>query len=65
MTAIGKTREERLKELKQLASGPNGSGKLYSILTGNFIPFMKLPIGTLMIEAILGHEYPPGRPTPG
>jgi hypothetical protein len=53
-----KTREERREELKQLAGRPNGIDKLYLILTGNFIPFEKLPIGTLLIEAILGHEYP-------
>jgi hypothetical protein len=57
MTAIMKTREERREELKRLAAMPNGIDKLYSILTRNFIPFEKLPIGTLMIEAILDHEY--------
>jgi hypothetical protein len=58
MTAIMKTRDERQEELKQLAAMPNGINKLYLILTQNFIPFEKLPIGTLMIEAILDHEYP-------
>jgi hypothetical protein len=58
MIAIMKTREERRAELKQLAARPNGIGKLYLILTRNFIRFEKLPIGTLMIEAILDHEYP-------
>ena len=58
MTAIMKTREERREELKQLAAMPNGINRLYLILTLNFIPFEKLPIGTLMIEAILDHEYP-------
>jgi hypothetical protein len=58
MTATMKTREERREELKQLAAMPNGIDKLYLILTRNFIPFEKLPIGTLMIEAILHHEYP-------
>ena len=53
-----KTREERREELKRLAARPNGIDKLYLILTRNFIPFEKLPIGTLMIEAILDHEYP-------
>ena len=57
MTAIVKTREERRQELKRLAAAPNGIDKLYLILTRNFIPFEKLPIGTLMIEAILDHEY--------
>jgi hypothetical protein len=57
-TAIMKTREERREELKQLAAMPNGIDKLYLILTRNFIPFEKLPIGTLLIEAILDHEYP-------
>ena len=52
-----KTREERREELKRLAATPNGIDKLYSILTGNFIPFEKLPIGPLMIQAILDHEY--------
>ena len=61
MTAIMKTREERREELKRLAATPNGIDKLYSILTREFIPFEKLPIGTLMIEAILGHEYPGGK----
>ena len=55
-----KTRVERLGELKRLAVTPNGRDKLYAILTRNFIPFEKLPIGTLMIEAILDHEYPEG-----
>ena len=58
MTAFMKTREERREGLKQLAATPNGIDKLYLILTRNFIPFDKLPIGTLMIEAILDHEYP-------
>jgi hypothetical protein len=57
MIAIMKTREERRAELKQLAARPNGIDKLYLILTRNFILFEKLPIGTLMIEAILDHEY--------
>jgi len=30
----------------------------YSVLARNFIPFEKLPIGSLMVEAILAHEYP-------
>lgn len=58
MTAIMKTREERREELKQLAAMPNGIDKVYLILTRNFIAFEKLPIGTLMIEAILDNEYP-------
>ena len=53
-----RTSEERREELKQLATMPNGIDKLYLILTRNFIPFEKLPIGTLIIEAILDHEYP-------
>lgn len=57
MTAIMKTRDARREELKRLAATPNGIDKLYLILTRNFIPFQKLPIGTLMIEAILDHEY--------
>ena len=52
-----KTRDERREEMKRLAATPNGINKLYLILTRNFIPFKKLPIGTLMIEAILDHEY--------
>ena len=58
MTGIMKTREERREELKQLAAVPNGIDRLYLILTRNFIPFEKLPIGTLMIQAILDYEYP-------
>jgi len=58
MTGIMKTREERREELKQLAAMPNGIDRLYLILTRNFIPFEKLPIGTLMIQAILDYEYP-------
>ena len=61
MTAIVKTRGERREELKKVASMPNGIDKLYLILTRNFIRFEKLPIGTLLIEAILDHEYPEGR----
>jgi hypothetical protein len=53
-----KTREERREELKRLAARPNGIDKLYLILTQNFIPFEKLPIGTLMIQAMLDNEYP-------
>lgn len=53
-----KTREERREELKQLAAMPNGSMRLYMILSQNFIHFERLPIGILMIEAILDHEYP-------
>jgi hypothetical protein len=58
MTVTLKTREERREELKRLAAMPNGIDKLYLILTRNFIPFEKLPIGTLIIGAILDHEYP-------
>ena len=58
MPEIKKTREERLEELRRLADTANGSDKLYSILTRHFIPFDKLPIRTLIIEAILSHEYP-------
>jgi formate dehydrogenase maturation protein FdhE len=43
--------------LKRLEARPNGRDKLYSIMTMNFIPFQKLLIGALMIEAILDHEY--------
>ena len=57
MTAIMKTKEKRREELRRLWTSPNGIDKLYSILTRNFIPFEKLPIGTLMLEAILDHEY--------
>jgi hypothetical protein len=53
-----RTREERREELKKLAAGPNGLNHLYLILTRQFIPFEKLPLGTLMIEAILDSEYP-------
>jgi hypothetical protein len=52
------TRSERQEELKRLAATANGHDKLYAVLTSSFIPFYKLPIGTLMIEAILAHEYP-------
>jgi hypothetical protein len=58
MKAIMKRRERRRDELRQLAATPNGIDKLYLILTRHFIPFEKLPIGTLLIEAILDHEYP-------
>jgi hypothetical protein len=54
---IMQTKEERSGEVKRLAATPNGIDKLYAILTRNFIPFQKLPIGILMIEAILDHEY--------
>jgi hypothetical protein len=52
-TASMKTRDERREKLKRTAVIPNGIDKLYAILTRDFIPFEKLPIGTLMIEAIL------------
>ena len=52
------TRDERQVELKRLAGLPNGRDKLFAILTRGFIPFVKLPIPTLMIEAILDAEYP-------
>ena len=55
------TKEERRGELKRLVATPNGIDKVYAILTRNFIPFQKLPIGTLMIEAILDHDYPENR----
>jgi hypothetical protein len=58
MTATPKTRAERHAELRRLAASPNGLAKLYAILARGFIPFAKLPIGTLMIEAILDHECP-------
>lgn len=61
MKTTMKTREGRREQLKQLAGRPNGIDKLYSVLTKSFIPFDKLPIGTLMIEAILDHEYPENR----
>ncbi|HEV3079321.1 MAG TPA: hypothetical protein VGY66_06055 [Gemmataceae bacterium] len=47
--------------MKRFAAMPNGINKLYLILTQHFIPFEKLPLETLMIEAILDHEYPQGR----
>ena len=53
-----KTREEWREELKRLAARPNGIDKLSLILTRGFIPFEKLPNRTLMIQAILDHEYP-------
>ena len=58
MRAIVKTRQGRREELKRLVARPNGIDRLYLILTRHFITFEKLPIGTLMIEAILDHEYP-------
>jgi hypothetical protein len=58
MTTIVPSREERKLELKRIGALPNGRDKLFSILAGSFIPFTKMPIGTLMIEAILEHEYP-------
>lgn len=58
VTEILKTRQERHEELKRISAQSNGLDRLYSILTRNFIAFKKLPIGTLMIEAILDHEYP-------
>ena len=63
MTTLVRTREERKGELKRLGAMPNGIDKLHAILTRNFIPFEKLPIGTLMIETILDHEYPDKRVT--
>ena len=57
MAAMMKTRAERQEELIRLAATPNSFDKLYLILTRNFIPFEKLPLKTLMIEAILDHEY--------
>jgi len=53
-----KTREERRVELKRLGALPNGGDRLSMLLAQHFIPFKKLPIATLMIEAILDHEYP-------
>jgi hypothetical protein len=61
---IMETRDERRENLKRLAAMPNGIDKLYLILTGHFIHFDKLPIGTLMIEAILAHEYHDHQPGP-
>lgn len=58
MAVIQKTRDERQTELRQLAATPNGINKIYQILTTDCIPFAKLPIGTLLIETILDHEYP-------
>jgi hypothetical protein len=58
MTASRKTREERREELKRLAAKPNAIDRLYLILTRSFIPFEKLPVGTLMIKAILDYGYP-------
>jgi hypothetical protein len=50
------TRQERREELRRLASRPNGRNALHSILTRDFIPFGKLPIGAVMIVAVLDHE---------
>lgn len=58
MTEIRRTREERREALKRLAAMPNGADKLYLIRTRSFSPFEKIPIGTLLLEAILDHEYP-------
>ena len=46
------TREERRQELKQFAAMPNGIDKVYLVLTRKFIPFIKLPIGTLEVLPI-------------
>lgn len=59
-----KTREDRHLELKRLAALPNGTDQLQAILSGSLIPFAKLPIGTLLINAILEHEYPAGETPP-
>ena len=58
MEAPIRTRETRHSELKKIAVSPNGISKIYLILTTSNIAFEKLPIGSLMIEAILDHEYP-------
>lgn len=57
MTTIAKTRQARRDELRRLAAMSNGLYRLYLIMTRNFIPIARLPIGILMIEAILDHEY--------
>ncbi len=59
MTAITRTREARPEELKRVAAMPTGTNKPHLLLTQNFIPSEKPPIGTLMVEAILDQEYPP------
>jgi hypothetical protein len=61
MAGIMKTREERRGEVKRLAATPNGTDKLYAVLARDFTPFEKLPIGALMVEALLDHEYPEGK----
>lgn len=61
MAALRKTREERCNELRRLAGTPNGINKVYEILTTNRVAFEKLPIGALLIETILNHEYPEQR----
>jgi hypothetical protein len=51
-------RDERLEELKRTAAMPNGINKLYLIVKTKAVPFDRLPIKSLMIDAILAHEYP-------
>jgi hypothetical protein len=58
MAAILKFRGERPDELTRPAARPNGINRVYLILTGSAIPGRTIPIGTIMIAAILDHEFP-------
>lgn len=51
------TLEQRREELQRIGAGPNGMDNLCLIL-GKYINILTMPVGTLMIQTILEHEYP-------
>lgn len=58
MQEVATTREERRAQLEEMAAMRDGTHALNAILVNAPVRFEKLPLLTLMIEAILDHEYP-------
>ncbi len=57
-----KTRDEREKELQNLARTDKGKWELTNLVKRyqGLHEGQTLPVGTLLIQAILQHEYPQG-----
>lgn len=53
-----KSREERRVELRQLMNSPR-KAEVDKLFLNCFPPGAMPPVGVLMIETILDHEYPP------
>ena len=53
------TREKREQQLRQMLNRPDGKGEVERLFLNCFPPGKAPPIGSLLIETILDHEYGP------